>query len=83
MRLAQAGNLVEFDGYSPKAIVRPVMRGELPPGIALTSFAVKNLDALKLDWISPPAARQGAAYAGKRSATARGPAGELIELIEE
>lgn len=83
MRLAQHGNLIEFDGYSGKATPRPANRGELPPGIATTSFAVKSLDALALDWVSPPTKLDGLAYGGKRAATVRGPAGELVELIEE
>jgi hypothetical protein len=44
---------------------------------------VRSLDGLKLDWITPPAVHDGLAYGGKRAATVRGPAGELIELIEE
>jgi hypothetical protein len=83
MRLAQHGNLIEFDGYSAKAIVRPVERGELPPGIASTSFAVKSLDALQVEFVAPPTKLGGLAYGDRRVATVRGPAGELVELIEE
>lgn len=83
MRLAQHGNLLEFDGYSSKASARPVERGELPPGIASTSFAVKSLDALRVEFVAPPAKLGGLAYGKQRVATVRGPAGELVELIEE
>lgn len=83
MRLAEHGNLIEFDGYSENATVRPRVRGELPTSIAITSFSVRDLDALKLDYISRPAVRPGLAYQGRRSATVVGPTGELIELIEE
>jgi hypothetical protein len=54
----------------------------LPPGIVSTTFAVADLDALKVDWIAPPTRYAGLAYQGKRAGTLRGPAGELIELIE-
>lgn len=81
-RLAEHGNLIEFDGYSGNAIVRPMLAGELPPGVAMTSFAVRDLDAIAVEWITPPARHAGAAYAGRRAATTRGPDGELIELIE-
>lgn len=82
-RLAEHGNLIEFDGYSANARLRDVRAGELPPGIAMTSFTVPDLGSLDLEWISPPAVRAGLAYAGRRAATTRGPDGELIELIEE
>ena len=48
----------------------------------MVTLAIDGLDALALDWIAPPIARQGALYAGQRAATVRGPAGELLELIE-
>ncbi|MEY3712924.1 MAG: hypothetical protein RL321_544 [Pseudomonadota bacterium] len=82
-RLAEHGNLIEFDGYSANAITRPIVAGELPPGVAMTSFTVPDLDALKVEWITPPTRRTGAAYEGRRAGTTRGPDGELIELIEE
>lgn len=83
IRLAQRGNLLELDGYPPTAGPRPQARGLLPPGIALVSVAVRKLDSLQLDFIAPPRVRPGALYRGARSATVRGPAGELLELIEE
>lgn len=83
MRLAEHGNLIEFDGYSPAhSGPRPFRAGELPPGVSSTSFAVADLDALDLAFIRPPAIYAGKAYDGRRSATVRGPVGELIELIE-
>ncbi len=83
VRLAQAGNLIELDGYSSGARPRFVPIEQLPPGVAMASFTVRSLDALQLQFINAPAAHAGIAYAGHRSATARGPAGELVELIEE
>lgn len=68
--------LIELDQYPAAAIVRPVRAGELPPGIALVSFAVEQLDAPDAMTISD------AFYAGRRAQLLRGAAGELIELIE-
>jgi hypothetical protein len=83
MRLTEHGNLIEFDGYSAAhSGPRPFRAGELPPGVALTSFTVPDLDALDLPFIMPPAIYAGKAYDGRRSATVRGPVGELIELLE-
>jgi hypothetical protein len=50
--------------------------------VAMTTFEVADLDALALPYVSPPARRTGLAYAGRRSATVVGPAGELVELVE-
>ena len=83
IRLIEHGNLIEFDGYSSAhSGPRPFRAGELMPGVAMTTFNVPDLDALALDYISPPAKHGGEAYGGARSATVRGPVGELIELIE-
>jgi hypothetical protein len=83
LRLANAGNLIELDGYGAGTGPRSVISGDLPPGVAMASFAVHSLDDIRLPFIRPPSVQAGAAYGGRRSATARGPAGELVELIEE
>lgn len=82
-RLGSPGNLIEFDGYSDKASRRPTSAGELPSGVVMTTFTTRKLDELQLPWISPPARHKGLAYNGRRAATALGPDGELIEIIEE
>ena len=82
-RLAQHGNLIEFDGYSANAGPRPMPEGDLPLGIVSTSFAVRKLDELKLNWLAPPKRLPGLAYGGNHAASVRGPAGEWVELIEE
>jgi hypothetical protein len=78
-RAAEKGNNIEIDGYPPSAGPRARADGQLPPGVAMTSFNVNSLDGLKVKFIQPPAKL----YAQKRSATFIGPAGELTELIEE
>jgi len=82
-RLAQHGNLIEFDGYSANAGPRPMPEGDLPLGIVSTSFAVRKLDELKLNWLALPKRLPGLAYGGNHAASVRGPAGEWVELIEE
>jgi catechol 2,3-dioxygenase-like lactoylglutathione lyase family enzyme len=82
--MVQSGRLpiVEVDGYPEAATPRPRHPGMLPPGNSIVTLAVDSLDALGLDWIAPPAVRPGPLYKDRRSATAAGSAGELIELIE-
>ena len=84
LAMVQKGRMpiVEVDAYPAAATHRAVARGQLPPGNALVSLAVDDLDALPLDWIAPPDAHPPPPYEGARAATVRGPAGELLELIE-
>ena len=84
LTMIQKGRLpiVEIDAYPVQAAARPALAGALPPGNALVTLAVRSLTELSLDWIAPPAVRDEAPYHGARAAAVRGPAGELIELIE-
>lgn len=79
LRGRERGNNIELDGYPDKATPRPRVNDQLPPGIAMTSFSVDDLDALDVEFITPPAKL----YGDKRAATFAGPAGELTELIED
>jgi hypothetical protein len=54
----------------------------LPPGNALVTLAMRDLDICKVDWIKPPARRDSLLYEGRRAGTTLGPAGELLELVE-
>jgi len=74
--------IVEVDDYPEAATVRARHEGMLPPGNALVTLAVADLDACSADWITPPAQRQGALYEGRRAATAIGAGGELLECVE-
>jgi catechol 2,3-dioxygenase-like lactoylglutathione lyase family enzyme len=74
--------IIEVDGYPAGATVRPREACMLPPGNALVTLAVKSLDDLSVEWITAPTVQQGPLYAGARSATLYGPAGELLELVE-
>lgn len=74
---SERGNKLELDQYEPQFGERPVTPGQLPPGIAITTFEVESLDSLDVDFISPPAPL----YEGYIAATFLGPAGERTELV--
>jgi hypothetical protein len=82
--MVQKGRLpiIEVDDYPDTATARPRAPGCMPPGNALVTLAVDSLDVIKADFVQPPAVRGGVIYAGKRSATVVGMAGELLELVE-
>ena len=84
MTMTQIGRLPasEVDQYPDAATDRPKATGELPPGNAMVTFAVNSLDAVKAEFVEPPVRREGLLYAGRRVGTVRGPASELIELVE-
>lgn len=72
----------EIDQYPGEAVFRPRSPGELPPGNALVTFALRSLDAVKAPFVEPPQVRQGPLYRGRRVATVIGPAEERMELVE-
>jgi len=83
MSLAAKGNFIEFDGYDDSFGARPRTAGQLPPGNALVSFSISKLEDIDIDFISKPVVEETMAYGGNRTATFIGPAGELVEIIEE
>lgn len=84
MTMTQTGRIPasEIDQYPAAATPRDTAPGELPPGNAMVTFITASLDAVKAPFVTAPARREGALYAGRRTAVVRGAAGELIELIE-
>lgn len=82
--LLQRGRMpiVEVDAYPAAATARPRLTGQLPPGNAIVSFGIDSFDDISADFITPPARRDEPIYGGRRAATAYGPAGELVELVE-
>lgn len=74
--------LIELDEYPAASIPRPRRDGDLPPGMAMVSFAVGRLDDRSLPWIIRPTPRPEAPYSGRRAGMLIGAAGEWIELIE-
>jgi catechol 2,3-dioxygenase-like lactoylglutathione lyase family enzyme len=84
LTMVQAGRMpiVEVDDYPPQARPRARHAGMLPPGNALVTLAMHDLDACEVDWIEPPTRRDGPLYEGRRVGTTIGSAGELLELVE-
>jgi catechol 2,3-dioxygenase-like lactoylglutathione lyase family enzyme len=82
--MVQKGRLpiIEVDDYPAAAQDRVGPAGQLPAGNALVSLAVECLDSVQAEFIAPPVRRDGPFYGGRHTATLRGLAGELIELIE-
>ena len=83
MALAETGNFIEYDGYADSYGPRPHHEGQLPPGCSTASFTVSRLDGLDINFVGEAVSDSSMAYGGGRSRTARGPVGELIELIED
>ncbi len=82
LSMAQKGRMpiVEIDDYPAAATPRGTTAGMLPPGNSMVTLAVERLP--DIDWIALPVAREGPIYGGRRAGTVRGPAGELLELVE-
>jgi hypothetical protein len=79
VRAREPRNSIEIDTYPPSAKQRPRPPGQLPPGNAIASFSVADLDAIKAKYITKPAKL----YGNTRAASLIGPAGEVMERIEE
>ena len=84
LTMMQAGRMpiFEIDDYPPQDTARPCAPGHLPPGNALVTMVVASLDDLPLDWITAPEPRDGPLYGSRRTASVRGPSGELLELVD-
>ena len=84
--MRQRGNLLELDAYPNGegyvAGPRPRAAGHLPPGNAIASFEVEDLQSCLDVAIASPERRQEAVYSGRRVCSFTGPGGELVELIE-
>lgn len=74
--------LVELDQYPERAKSLDQYRDTLPPGVAMVSFVVADLDNIKVPFFSAPVVHPGTPYQGRRSATVTGLVGERLELIE-
>jgi catechol 2,3-dioxygenase-like lactoylglutathione lyase family enzyme len=74
--------IIEVDDYPAETGERAGPKDALPSANALVSLAVGKLDDVQAEFITPPVRRDGPMYQGRRTATVRGLAGELIELIE-
>ncbi len=73
---------LETDQYPPEATPRPRHAGALPPGVAMCTLLHPEFDAIRGEWISPPARLDGVVYAGRRSGVLCAPDGTLVEVVE-
>ncbi|MEZ5566380.1 MAG: hypothetical protein R3F24_13160 [Gammaproteobacteria bacterium] len=73
---------IELDEYPTPATARTVPTGSAPPGIAMVTFGVDDLDDFKLPWRAPPRQIAEFPYSGRKAAVTVGPAGEWLELVE-
>ncbi len=74
--------LIELDEFPAGLPARPVCDGQLPPGMAMVSFRVNDLDKIQAPVLASASAIQAPPYQGRRVALIRGAADELLELIE-
>ena len=73
---------LELDQYPDEAVQRPRHDGMLVPGCALGTLYHPDFDALPGPWLTPPVARDGEIYKGKRVGVLQDPDGTLIEMVE-
>lgn len=76
---AERANFIQFEENPAQLAPRPHGKRQLPPGNAMASFAVADLDSLKVAFLTPPAAL----YGKQRAATVLDPNGNRVELIED
>lgn len=74
------GQAIELDRYPEAAEAAPATNDRLPGGVAMVSFLVDTLPAR--DLLATPGRDPAPPYNGRRHGVLRGPAGELLELIE-
>ena len=73
---------LEVDQMPPAATPRTKHAGLLPPGVAITTFGVPDLDAITAPPLSEPQRNAGKLYHGQRSVTVADPDGTLFELVQ-
>ncbi|HVY82955.1 MAG TPA: VOC family protein [Steroidobacteraceae bacterium] len=77
------GAKIEIDQHGPNGRRRePAIPGGLPGGLAVVSFECTSFDQHSPAFLVKPTKNRLEPFRDRRVATLRGPAGELIELIE-
>jgi hypothetical protein len=74
---------IELDEYPKGTVPRPILPGDIPPGISIVSFEVEDLNAIPVDFRAKAGKPAGLPYAGGRAGVIVGPNGEWLELIEK
>ncbi len=73
---------LELDQYPAGSMPRVALPGDLVPGVALVTLWHDRLDTIPGAWLTPPVARAGLIYQGRRSGVLRTPEGALVEVLE-
>lgn len=75
-------SLIQVDEYPADVPPRACVKGGLPAGFAMTSFAVPSLEPFLAAALAPPVRPPEPPYDSRAAITLNGPGGALIELIE-
>jgi hypothetical protein len=75
--------LIELDQYPQSVQSQSQQAGQLPPGIAIVTFEVENIETLENNFIGEFHPINKYPYTGRASGVLRGPAGELIEIVQQ
>ncbi len=73
---------LELDQYPAGCVPRVGLPGDLVPGVAMVTVWHDRLDTIPGPWLTPPTARAGAIYEGRRTGVLRMPEGALLEVVE-
>ena len=76
------GTKIEVDNAAAVAGTGNFAQGQLPSGLAMVTFAYHDIDGISDRFISPPIRNSLEPFPGRRSGAIRGPAGELLEIME-
>lgn len=75
--------MIELDQYPEGTVPRPVLPGDIPPGISIVSFEVEDLDAIPVEFRNKTGSPTGQPYQGSSAGIIVGPNGEWLELIQK
>lgn len=76
------GTKIEVDNVAASSEARASAQGDLPFGLAMVTFEYHDLGSISDRFISPPAPNSLEPFPGRHSGVIRGPAGELMEIVE-
>lgn len=76
------GTKIEVDNAAASTGAETPAQGELPSGLAIVTFEYPDIGGISDRLIFPPARNSIEPFPGKHSGVIRGPASELIELLE-
>lgn len=75
-------DFIELDQYPAGATPRPRHPGALPPGVAICTLSLPDIDRLAGHWAVEPRRYDGPVYDGRRVGMLETPEGALLEIVE-